>query len=107
MNLDEALHSLDSFKTPAQIRDFFLEEGIMGQKGRPRHCPVAQYLQKMTGQETIGCSVGSAWTQDQATERPGRLVKDKIIGFPNNNITKFIAKFDNNEYPELIEGRTL
>lgn len=86
MTIEQKLADLPN--TPDEIAKFLIARGINGRRGSGYACPFARY---------IGCGV--------------TVTSDKIVINPDTGtylavtkpVSEFICKFDQGDYPELVE----
>lgn len=92
----ELLGKLDALGSAHQIALFFAEQGIKATPNRSASCAVAVFLQRELHAPNI--LVGSG---QLAFQRSGGWA-DEYVRLPAN-VREFISRFDNHEYPELID----
>lgn len=88
----QLVEKLAAFNTKEKIAQFFYNEGVRGQRGNYRDCPVAKWLAVETGAKYL---VGGAITTLGAPKG----------GIPTPQVVReFIGAFDRGEFPELATG---
>lgn len=90
-----ALGKLEACGSSRQIHDFFLEQKILGRRGRAYACPVAQYVNTALGVPDY--QVTCADTAMVAVPlRAVRVQTPLAVG-------EFIREFDLGSYPDLVD----
>lgn len=81
---------LAAMESVEEMRQFFVDEGVLGIPKAGRLCAIAQYIS-----ERSGCEVSVT-----GAIRSG--VTCQIIGDMTGVMVGFMSKFDEGEYPELV-----
>lgn len=93
LKVAEALGKLAACGSTRQIADHLLEQECIGSIGKPTRCPVAKYIQKMTG---VFVHVGTTqWARDFAMHRARRR------GMLPEEVHQFVVGMDSGQFPEL------
>jgi hypothetical protein len=97
LTLTEAVEKLAALGSPQQIADFFQAEGIHGLVGHAHSCPVARYVQQVTG-------AGRVWVSPSREHNGGvGGVGNRYSCYLPRAVNDFALAFDNEEYRGLIQ----
>lgn len=89
-----AWDKLSNFDTATEIREYFQQEDIKGYRGVIESCPIAQWMQQLTGADLVRVSGRVTVYQGLGCD----LDKD----FNHTKATlDFVVGFDSGRYPEL------
>jgi hypothetical protein len=107
--LDDLLLQLAELGSADAIAQFFLDNGVRGERGDSSRCPVKQWVSAETGQEYL---VSTQWVY-RAEVLGGCIlpskdarVRARACGLPHP-VQEFVRKFDAGEYPALAVARRL
>lgn len=90
--IERVLCVLAARRDADQIAAFLQERGVAGISREPERCPLAVYLQRMTGIESIAVTYGE--THD---------AKDLWVRVKHpRQVAKFLRNVDDGKYPELL-----
>lgn len=102
LTVPEALAKLEALGNPDRIANFFRYEGILGHRRKMAYCPVARWLQKVTGVDNVWvapCPIGRvAWVGSTP-----HFQRDEGWKLPRA-VNKFALYFDAGEYEDLRDS---
>lgn len=106
IDIGVAWDKLSNFETAQEIREYFSDEGITGERGEAANCPISNWLRTTTEAPLVTVSENvKVWTEDPAVFNISlnRVKKIPIIKLEHTYATKmFMDEFDRKQYPELI-----
>lgn len=88
------VNKLAEMKSPEEIRDFLVSEGVKARLASGHQCAVAAYIRAATG-KTVSVSYGAVNCYED----------DRRMWLPLNStvLSDFIWDFDGGKYPELLD----
>lgn len=95
-----ALHELSALGTPENVAQKLREKGIRGRLLDPFACPIARYLNQVTGNRHSMCvSYLNAWDPEEGREN------QEHFGLPSTHpVRLFVNQFDAGQHEDLREG---
>jgi hypothetical protein len=96
------LNKLADMKTPEDIRDFLVGEGILAQRGHARACAIAAYVFRETGQMVAVGNIATCPPGKGDTSFAGKMIEGNFLGWHTKAMAQFVVNFDAGDYPELV-----
>ena len=101
-----AYDKLAGFENSGEIADFLKNQGVKGLKGHDEQCPIANWMNAQTGDAITVTGDYISKYFDYPADMPYEeyeIIMDEVTRIPTEAIMEFIARFDQGDFPELIE----
>lgn len=90
------------------IAEFFRAEGVTGRPGLSQRCPIANFLSRYAATEFVSVGVRAVWWVELVASPDGSEFGGFVDGVFRTSdgpsgIRSFILRFDDGQYPDLIE----